>query len=315
MPTEPNQPKPRWLRRRLPTGPQYERIRMLIKEQCLSTVCQEAMCPNQFECFGQGTATFMILGDRCSRNCRFCAVGHGPQGPPDPDEPDRVAEAVRVMALSYCVITSVTRDDLADGGAAHFAAVIQAVRRHNPQTLIEVLIPDFQGDTAALTTVLAAGPDVLNHNLETVARLYPTVRPEADYRRSLELLAASKRIAPETVTKCGIMVGLGETAEELTRLFADLRRTGCDILTIGQYLQPSRRHLDVARYVPPEEFTVLEQQSLALGFGAVAAAPFVRSSYQAESLYRQVLTGPLPPSKGTLPALPPRHDHPFGKEG
>lgn len=315
MPTEPNQPKPRWLRRRLPSGPQYERIRSLIKEQCLSTVCQEAMCPNQFECFGRGTATFMILGDRCSRNCRFCAVGHGPQGPPDPQEPTRVAEAVQVMALSYCVITSVTRDDLADGGAAHFAAVIEAIRHHNPQTLIEVLIPDFQGDPKALTTVLAAKPDVLNHNLETVERLYPVVRPEADYRRSLELLARSKHLAPKTVTKSGIMVGLGETAEELNRLFGDLRRTGCDILTIGQYLQPSRRHLDVARYVPPEEFTVLEQQALAQGFGAVAAAPFVRSSYQAESLYRQVLSAPLPPANGTLSAPPPRHGHPFGKEG
>ncbi len=289
MPTEPNQPKPRWLRRRLPSGPQYERIRSLIKEQCLSTVCQEAMCPNQFECFGQGTATFMILGDRCSRNCRFCAVGHGPQGPPDPHEPTRVAEAVRMMALSYCVITSVTRDDLADGGAAHFSAVIEAIRHHNPQTLIEVLIPDFQGAPEPLATVLAANPDVLNHNLETVELLYPTVRPEADYRRSLELLTRSKRLAPKTVTKCGIMVGLGETAEELTQLFGDLRRTGCDILTIGQYLQPSRCHLDVARYVPPEEFAMLEHQALAQGFGAVAAAPFVRSSYQAESLYRQVM--------------------------
>lgn len=289
MPTEPNQPKPRWLRRRLPSGPQYERIRSLIKEQCLSTVCQEAMCPNQFECFGRGTATFMILGDRCSRNCRFCAVGHGPQGPPDPQEPGRVAETVRVMALSYCVITSVTRDDLTDGGAAHFAAVIEAIRHHNPQTLIEVLIPDFQGDPEALATVLAAEPDVLNHNLETVERLYPLVRPEADYQRSLELLSRSKRLSPKTITKCGIMVGLGETTEELNGLFGDLRRTGCDILTIGQYLQPSRRHLDVTCYVPPEEFTVLEQQALALGFGAVAAAPFVRSSYQAESLYRQIM--------------------------
>ena len=289
MPSEPTQPKPRWLRRRLPTGPQYERIRALIKEQCLSTVCQEAMCPNQFECFGRGTATFMILGDRCSRNCRFCAVGHGPLGPPDPHEPIRVAEAVRAMGLSYCVVTSVTRDDLADGGAAHFAAVILAIRHHNPQTFIEVLIPDFQGNADALATVLAATPDVLNHNLETVERLYPVVRPEADYRRSLELLVRSKQIAPASVTKCGIMVGLGEAAEELTHLFVDLRQAGCDILTIGQYLQPSRHHLDVFRYLPPEEFTALEQQALALGFGAVAAAPFVRSSYQADSLYRQVV--------------------------
>ncbi len=288
MTTEPTQGKPRWLRRRLPTGPEYERIRSLIKEQCLATVCQEAMCPNQFECFGKGTATFMILGDRCSRNCRFCAVGHGPQGPPDPEEPGRVAEAVRSMGFSYCVLTSVTRDDLADGGAKHFAATIRAIRTENPQILIEVLIPDFQGDTEALATVLAAGPEVLNHNLETVARLYPTVRPEASYGRSLELLRESKAIAPGVVTKCGIMVGLGETAEELTGLFTDLRQTGCDILTIGQYLQPSRGHLEVVSFLPPEAFVTLEQQALTLGFGAVAAAPFVRSSYQAEPLYRRV---------------------------
>jgi len=294
MTTEPNQPKPRWLRRKLPSGGQYERIRSLIKDQCLSTVCQEAMCPNQFECFGKGAATFMILGDRCSRNCRFCAVGHGPQGPPDPEEPTRVALAVQTMALSYCVITSVTRDDLPDGGAAHFAATVRAIREHNPQILIEVLIPDFQGDSQALATVLAARPDVLNHNLETVQRLYPAVRPEAGYRQSLEVLRHSKAIAPDTVAKCGIMVGLGETGEELTSLFADLRQTGCDILTIGQYLQPSKSHLAVARYLPPEEFAALEQQALALGFAAVASAPFVRSSYQAEALFRRVKEAATP---------------------
>jgi len=311
MTTEATKGKPRWLRRRLPTGPEYERIRSLIKDQCLATVCQEAMCPNQFECFGKGTATFMILGDRCSRNCRFCAIGHGPQGPPDPEEPRRVTEAVRSMGLSYCVITSVTRDDLADGGAGHFAATIQAIRAGNPQILIEVLIPDFQGDSQALATVLAAQPDVLNHNLETVERLYSAVRPEADYGRSLELLKRSKAIAPDLVTKCGIMVGLGETAKELTGLFNDLRQTGCDILTIGQYLQPSRGHLEVVRFLPPEEFTILEQQALALGFGAVAAAPFVRSSYQADTLYRQALaaasadperTATLQPSPGRIQA-------------
>jgi len=203
----PPQPKPRWLKRKLPSGSQYERIRHLIKDQCLSTVCQEAMCPNQFECFGKGAATFMILGDRCSRNCRFCAVGHGPQGMPDADEPRRVAEAVRTMGLAYCVLTSVTRDDLADGGAAHFAVTLQAVRELNPQTLIEVLIPDFQGNVEALATVLAARPEVLNHNLETVAPLYPRVRPQADYGQSLEVLRRSKTIAPDIITKCGIMVG------------------------------------------------------------------------------------------------------------
>jgi lipoic acid synthetase len=288
MTTEPTKGKPRWLRRKLLIGPQYERIRHLIKDQCLATVCQEAMCPNQFECFGQGTATFMIMGDRCSRNCRFCAVGHGPQGPPDLEEPTRVAEAVHTLGLSYCVITSVTRDDLTDGGAGHFAATIEALHKKNPQTLIEVLIPDFQGDSQSLGTVLATEPEVLNHNLETVERLYPIVRPEAGYQRSLEVLRQSKAMAPGMVTKCGIMVGLGETGEELTRLFTDLRQTGCDILTIGQYLQPSRSYLEVARFIPPEEFTAMEQQALALGFGAVAAGPFVRSSYQAEPLYRKV---------------------------
>jgi lipoic acid synthetase len=288
MTTEPIQAKPRWLRRRLPSGPQYERIRSLIKDQCLSTVCQEAMCPNQFECFGQGTATFMLLGDRCSRNCRFCAVGHGPQAPPDPDEPQRVAEAVHTMGLSYCVLTSVTRDDLADGGAGHFAATIAAIRERNPHTLIEVLIPDFQGNPLALQAVVDARPDVLNHNLETVARLYPTVRPQAGYGQSLAVLRRTKMLAPAMVTKCGIMVGLGETTEELHQLFADLQRIGCDILTIGQYLQPSRSHLAVVRYLPPSEFSVLEQQALAVGLKAVASAPFVRSSYQAEALYRQV---------------------------
>ena len=287
MTTPPKTGKPRWLRRKLPTGPGYERIRHLIKDQHLATVCQEAMCPNQFECFAQGTATFMILGEQCSRNCRFCAVGHGTPGPPDPEEPERVAEAVRTMGLRYSVITSVTRDDLDDGGAAHFAATIKAIRAQNPQTLIEVLIPDLQGDVQALARVLAAGPDVLNHNLETVERLYPKVRPEAGYQRSLGILRQSKALAPGTVTKSGIMVGLGETEGELTRLFVDLQQTGCDVLTIGQYLQPSKAHLPVERYLPPEEFADMAHKALAQGFRAVAADPFVRSSYQAEALYRQ----------------------------
>ena len=287
MTTPPKTGKPRWLRRKLPTGPGYERIRHLIKDQHLATVCQEAMCPNQFECFAQGTATFMILGEQCSRNCRFCAVGHGTPGPPDPEEPERVAEAVRTMGLRYSVITSVTRDDLDDGGAAHFAATIKAIRAQNPQTLIEVLIPDLQGDVEALARVLAAGPDVLNHNLETVERLYPKVRPEAGYQRSLGILRQSKALAPGTVTKSGIMVGLGETEGELTRLFVDLQQTGCDVLTIGQYLQPSKAHLPVERYLPPEEFADMAHKALAQGFRAVAADPFVRSSYQAEALYRQ----------------------------
>ncbi|WP_028579516.1 lipoyl synthase [Desulfogranum japonicum] len=279
--------KPAWLKRRLPTGGSYEKIRKLVACSGLSTVCQEAMCPNQFECFGKGTATFMILGDHCTRDCRFCAVQHGPKGPPDPGEPERVAHAVATMQLHYAVITSVTRDDLPDGGAAHFAATIAAVRKAVPEVLIEVLIPDLQGDLKALKTVIDAAPDVLNHNMETVERLYPTVRPQAIYRRSLELLRNVKTIQPKMITKSGIMVGLGETVQELEQLFADLAAQQCDILTIGQYLQPSDTHLEVARFVPPEEFDELECKANAAGFAAVASAPFVRSSYQAETLYMQ----------------------------
>ena len=287
MTTTKSTAKPAWLRRKLPTGPEYERIRHLIRDHHLATVCQEAMCPNQFECFAKGTATFMLLGERCTRNCRFCAVAHGPLGLPDPEEVDRVAEAVRTLGLRYSVLTSVTRDDLADGGAGHFAAAIQAIRDAAGQALIEVLIPDLQGDQQALLTVIAAGPEVLNHTLETVSRLYPLVRPQAEYRRSLELLGRVKEKAPTMITKTGIMVGLGETRAELLELFTDLRRVDCDILTIGQYLQPTREHLGVARFVPPEEFEALRAEALALGFAAVAAGPFVRSSYQAGELYRQ----------------------------
>jgi len=294
--------KPNWLRRKLPTGPGYERIRHLIKDQRLTTVCQEAMCPNQFECFAKGTATFMILGEHCTRNCRFCAIGHGKVGPPDPEEPQRVAAAVQALGLRYSVITSVTRDDLSDGGVAHFAATIQAIREHNPQTLIEVLIPDLQGDPEALAIVLASGPDVLNHNLETVARLYPEVRPEAGYQRSLEVLRHCKTLAPGMVTKSGIMVGLGETTGELSQLFTDLRQARCDILTIGQYLQPSKAHLPVKRYVPPDAFAIMAHEALALGFRAVAANPFVRSSYQAQTLYQQASAPATAPPDLTAPA-------------
>ena len=288
--TEPiSTPKPAWLRRRLPSGPEYERLRTLLRDHHLTTVCQQALCPNQFECFGRGTATFLLLGERCTRTCRFCAIGHGPLGPPDPEEPQHVAEAVRILGLRYTVLTSVTRDDLADGGAAHFAAVVRAVRDVSPGTRVELLIPDFQGDAQALATVLAAAPEVLNHNLETVPRLYAAARPQAIYGRSLELLRRVRTVAPDTVTKSGIMVGLGETRAELRALFADLRTAACDLLTIGQYLQPSRDHLPVTRYLPPEEFAELRDEALALGFRAVAAGPFVRSSYQAETLYQEAL--------------------------
>lgn len=279
--------KPRWLRRTLPTGPEYEKIRKLLKGHALTTVCQEAKCPNQFECYSQGTATFMILGERCTRNCRFCAVGHPPEGPPDPEEPERVAEAVALLDLRYAVVTSVTRDDLADGGASLFAETIRAIRKRRPGTLIEVLIPDLQGDREALLTILDAGPDVLNHNIETVSRLYPAVRPQARYQRSLELIRRVKEFRPDVPTKSGLMLGLGETLAEIEETWRDLFAAGCDILTMGQYLQPSANHLPVQRFVPPEEFTELEQKAYTLGFAGVASGPFVRSSYQAEALYRR----------------------------
>ena len=280
--------KPRWLRRSLPTGPEYEKMRQLLQRGHLTTVCQEAQCPNQFECYSQGTATFMILGDRCTRNCRFCAVEHKPLALPDPGEPGRVAEAVEILTLRYAVITSVTRDDLADGGASLFAETIEAVRARRPETLIEVLIPDLQGNWAALKTIVDAAPDVLNHNMETVASLYPRVRPEAIYARSLALIAEGKRLNPQLPTKSGIMLGLGESRDELLAALDDLLAAGCDILTLGQYLQPSKNHLPVERFVPPEEFAELEELALARGFTGVAAGPFVRSSYQAETLYRRV---------------------------
>lgn len=279
--------KPDWLKRRLPSGPEYERIRGLLRDHGLNTVCQEAQCPNQFECYARGTATFMIMGKGCTRNCRFCAVGHGPDGPPDPDEPAMVARASELLGLRYAVITSVTRDDLADGGASFFAKTIAAIRQRMPPTRVEVLIPDLCGDVDGLAAILAAGPQVLNHNMETVRRLYPSVRPEAGYGRSLGLLMEAKRLAPGIPTKTGIMLGLGETEDEVLATLHDLRAVHCDILTLGQYLQPSPAHLPVVRFVPPEEFQALGQKALGFGFSGVAAGPFVRSSYQAEKLYRQ----------------------------
>jgi lipoyl synthase len=277
--------KPEWLRRRLPTGPEYERVRSLIKDGGLHTVCQEAKCPNQWECFSHQTATFLIMGSRCTRNCRFCAVEQGPSGPPDPAEPASVAEAAKRMGLRYLVITSVTRDDLSDGGAACFAETIQEVRKVLPEALIEVLIPDFQGDKEALRTVVAARPDVLNHNLETVPRLYPSVRPGAVYRRSLDLLRKAPTFDPFLPTKSGLMLGLGESAEEIRGTLGDLRDAGCTMLTLGQYLQPSKEHLAVQRYVPPQEFDHWCEAAVAMGFTRVASGPLVRSSYHAKDLY------------------------------
>jgi len=280
--------KPDWLKRRLPTGEAFNQVRELIAAGKLHTVCQEAKCPNIWECYSHHTATFLIMGERCTRNCRFCSVSPGFPKPLDPHEPGRVAEAVERMGLKYVVVTSVTRDDLPDGGAAHFAATIGAIRRRLPEAEIEVLIPDFQGDAAALETVLAARPNVLNHNIETVPRLYPQVRPQADYRRSLELLRRSRALAPSIPTKSGLMLGLGEKPEELRQTLLDLREAGCRILTLGQYLQPSPEHLPVEAYVPPDDFEKWRKAALEMEFSEVASAPFVRSSYHAEESFQSL---------------------------
>jgi lipoyl synthase len=281
--------KPGWLKRRLPSGPEYERLRTLIKGHGLNTVCREAQCPNQFECYTKGTATFMILGKYCTRNCGFCAVAHGSVDLPDAEEPGRVADAVVKMGLCYAVLTSVTRDDLADGGASMFADTIQAIKKRMPAIRVEVLIPDLQGNRESLQRILEAKPDVLNHNVETVRRLYPSVRPAAVYTRSVDLLRMAKQLAPKTPTKTGIMLGLGESEAELFETMDDLLNAGCNILTLGQYLQPSSWHLPVQRFISPEEFHLLREKSLQLGFAGVAAGPFVRSSYQAERLFQQAL--------------------------
>ena len=290
MPQQPQQ-KPRWLKKRLPTGPEYEKVKELIGKDRLHTVCQEAKCPNMWECFSQQTATFLIMGSRCTRNCRFCSVAQGPVGPPDPAEPDRVAAAARQMGLSYVVITSVTRDDLADGGAAFFAETIAAVHRRIPSAKVEVLIPDFQGNAQALQTVLNAQPDVLNHNIETVPRLYAIVRPQAHYRRSLQLLSRVPKYAPGLPIKSGLMLGLGESFEEIRSTLKDLIDAGCRTLTLGQYLQPSKAHLPVTRYVSPAEFENWKDTALEMGFCEVASGPFVRSSYHAKELYQDM--GPV----------------------
>jgi lipoic acid synthetase len=285
MPQQPHQ-KPRWLKKRLPIGPEYEQVKKLIGTGQLHTVCQEARCPNMWECFSQQTATFLIMGSRCTRDCRFCSVAHGPVGPPDPAEPDRVAAAAQQMGLRYVVITSVTRDDLADGGAAFFAETIAALHRRIPSVKVEVLIPDFQGNAQALLAVLNAQPDVLNHNIETVPRLYETVRPQARYRRSLQLLSRVKKYAPGMPIKSGLMLGLGESSEEIRTTLQNLVDAGCRILTLGQYLQPSKAHLPVERFVSPTEFENWKDTALEMGFCEVASGPFVRSSYHAKELYQ-----------------------------
>jgi len=277
----PRLPKPEWLKVRAPGSPSYLRLKALMRELNLHTVCEEARCPNIGECWHHGTATFMILGDVCTRACAYCAVAHGRPAAVDTGEPERVASAIGALGLSYVVITSVDRDDLEDGGASIFAETVRRTRARLPECRIEVLIPDFQGDEGALRTVMDARPDILNHNTETVPRLYRFARSGGRYARTLELLERSHRFAPDIPTKTGLMVGLGEDRDELVATFSDLRAVGCRILTIGQYLRPSAAHAPMARYYHPDEFRDLKQIALDLGFVHVESGPLVRSSYHA----------------------------------
>ena len=283
VPTDQPLRKPDWIRIRLTANPEVDRIKGILRQRKLASVCEEASCPNLSECFSHGTATFMIMGEICTRRCPFCDVAHGKPNPLDPDEPSQLAEAVAEMQLKYVVVTSVDRDDLKDSGAGHFAACIEAVRKANPTTTLEVLVPDFRGRMDIALSILAdTPPDVFNHNLETVPRLYKKARPGADYEWSLDLLARYKSIQPDVQTKSGLMLGLGETFEEVVEVMKDCRRHNVDMLTLGQYLQPSRDHLPVDRYVHPDEFEALAEEARALGFKRVASGPLVRSSYQAD---------------------------------
>ncbi len=296
--------KPDWLKIKLPNPAQREQVRSLLRASSLHTVCEEAACPNLPECFGNGTATFMIMGDVCTRRCPFCEVAHGRPLPLDEDEPGRLAEAVSRMGLQYVVITSVDRDDLRDGGAGHFAACVAAVRAARPGIGVEVLVPDFRGRMeTALARLGAAPPDVFNHNIETVPRLYRQVRPGADYDWSLRLLREYRAQQPQVPTKSGLMLGLGESREELITTMKQLREHGCEMLTLGQYLQPSRDHLPVERYLTPAEFTELADIGKALGFSHVASGPLVRSSYHADRQARSLIEAAgAPPPRAGAPA-------------
>jgi lipoic acid synthetase len=275
--------KPDWIRVRAPSSPRFYEIKRILREHRLHTVCEEASCPNIGECFGNGTATFMIMGDICTRRCPFCDVGHGRPLPLDADEPTNLAETIAALGLAYVVITSVDRDDLRDGGAQHFVDCIRAVRERSPGTQIEVLVPDFRGRLERALEILGhAPPDVMNHNLETVARLYRQARPGSDYRHSLRLLEEFKARFPEVPTKSGLMVGLGETDAEILAVMRDMRAHGIEMLTIGQYLQPTAAHLPVARYVHPDTFAMFEREAYALGFRHAAVGALVRSSYHAD---------------------------------
>jgi len=275
--------KPAWIRAKSPAGPEVQRLKSVLRENRLHTVCAEASCPNLGECFAHGTATFMIMGDICTRRCPFCDVAHGRPDPLDANEPLSLATTIRGMALRYVVITSVDRDDLRDGGAGHFVACIQAVRELNPDIQIEILVPDFRGrKDRALGILRAAPPDVFNHNLETVPRLYKKARPGSDYQWSLELLREFKNEHPEVPSKSGLMLGLGETLDEVEQVMRDMRMHDVQMLTLGQYLQPSKHHLPVERFVHPEEFEQLRELGASLGFSQVASGPMVRSSYHAD---------------------------------
>jgi len=271
---------PAWFKVELRHGPDYQEIRRLTQALNLHTICEEARCPNVWECWNNRTATFLILGDICTRRCHYCAVTTGRPLPLDEEEPERVAAAIKTLGLRHAVITSVNRDELPDGGARIFAETIRAIRRELPTCTVEVLIPDFLGDLAALAAVVGEGPEILNHNIETVRRLFPTVRPQGKYDRSLTLLDRAKRLG--AMTKSGLIVGMGETAEEVREVMRDLRAVGCDIMTIGQYLQPTKQHLPVARFYHPDEFTAFQAEGKALGFSHVESGPLVRSSYHAE---------------------------------
>ena len=280
--------KPSWLKVKAPGGPNYLKLKRLVREQKLHTICEEAHCPNIGECWEQRTATFLILGDICTRNCGFCAVKHGKPTELDLAEPERVALAIERLGLEHAVITSVNRDDQADGGSDIFAAVIRRIRELSPRCSVEVLIPDFRGSEEALRTVVQASPDILNHNIETVPRLYREVRPGSGYERSLELFARARRMAPELVTKSGVILGFGEDREELLRTMENLREVDCDILTLGQYLRPSQQHLPILKYYTPEEFRELKAIGDGMGFKHVEAGPLVRSSYHARGQAEEV---------------------------
>ncbi len=278
---------PPWLRARSGHWERVHEMRVLLTGSRLTTVCEEARCPNQGECWTRGTATFMLLGDTCTRSCGFCAVATGRPGPPDPEEPRHVAEASRRLSLRFVVVTSVARDDLPDGGAGQFAATVRAIRELNPGTQVEVLVPDFKASAESIRTVVASAPTIFNHNLETIEWLSRQVRVQARYRRSLEVLRLAKAMG-QPITKTGIMLGLGEREAEVLELFRDARGVGCDILTVGQYLQPTKAHLPVVEFVHPDRFKALEVAAYALGFKAVYSGPLVRSSYHAELSARKV---------------------------